>query len=158
MMRAVVLDQSAGSVDAQVCPRDDLSVLIQDRCLHVDWHLARRVQQSKQRFPRRLRPPVQHRHCPTEARCTSATLPGRVRQVINHDVTDVQRTVTQDDEEVEKPEVAGGCEQDLGGLGDRQSLDPHVRDLAGVSSDVQSRAPWSPAGIGYGHEHGQGVR
>ena len=32
-----------------------------------------------------------------------------------------------EDDEIEQPKVAGGCEQDLGGIGDRQPVDPALR-------------------------------
>ena len=51
MMRAVVLDQSAGSSDSEIGTGNRLPVFVQDRSLYFDRHLARRVQQSKQRFP-----------------------------------------------------------------------------------------------------------
>jgi hypothetical protein len=73
MMRAVVLDQSAGSSDSEIGTGNRLPVFVQERSLYFDRHLARRVQQAKQRFPRRLRSPVQHRQCRTEARSTAPT-------------------------------------------------------------------------------------
>ncbi|MDQ3475469.1 MAG: hypothetical protein M3492_03780 [Actinomycetota bacterium] len=64
----------------------------------------------------------------------------------------MERAVAQDDE-VEKAEMAGGGEQDLGGFADRQAVDPPVRDVARVSGHVQSGPPRPPSGIGYGKEH-----
>jgi len=68
----------------------------------------------------------------------------------------VQGTVAEDDE-VEEPKVSGCGEQDLGRIGDRQPLQPAMRDLAGVSADLQPLAPWSPDGIRQRHEYGQVV-
>ena len=137
MMAPVVLMNATSALDPQIDPGEEGAVLVVDLVLRLHRNVGRSMQNTHDRFPRRLAPSIEHRDDPSQSRRPATTLGGKRSQLLDGALFGPQRRVTEHDE-IQDAQISRRREKSLGRRRDADPADRLHRQCPGMATDPKT--------------------